>query len=77
MTDVLLTVMIGIGALMVMSLATALTKRGLSMSAFLCSVSIGIGVMVWVSIFPPYFIILSVLIIVGMFFTDGGDGTDE
>ena len=65
--------MIGIGALMTVSLATAISKNGISTNIFLCSVSIGIGVMVWVSIFPPYFILISVLVLVGMFFSGRGE----
>lgn len=75
MGDILLTIMIGIGALMAISLATAMSRNGISTNIFLCSVSIGVSVMVWVGIFPPYFILISVLVLVGMFFSNrsGGD----
>ena len=73
MSDILLTVMIGVGALMAISLATALSKNGLSMNIFICSATIGLAVMVWIGIFPTYFVLVSVLMLVGMFFSGRGD----
>ena len=69
MSDILLTIMVGIGALMAVSLASALSKDGLSMNIFICSATIGLAVMVWIGIFPTYFILISVLMLVGMFFS--------
>jgi hypothetical protein len=68
--------MVGIGALMAVSLATALSKNGLSTNIFICSTTIGLAVMVWIGIFPTYFVLVSVLMLVGMFFSGRGTGSD-
>jgi hypothetical protein len=69
--------MVGIGALMAVSLATALSKNGLSTNIFICSATIGLAVMVWIGIFPSYFVLISVLMLVGMFFSARNGGGEQ
>ena len=74
--------LIPIGALLALSRVAALSKQEsgehfaehFTISVFLLSMSIGIAVLAWVPVIPSYMIIISVLIIVGMWFKGSYSG---
>lgn len=70
--------MISIGLLLAISLACSMTKNGFSTPVFMVSLSIGIGILIWLSIFPFYMIVISGLMIIGMLFmNNSGDDSLE
>jgi len=71
MTDIML-YLVSIGAVFAFSMISSITKNGFSINIFLVSVAICIAILVWIPILPIYLIIVSVLFIVGILFSDGG-----
>jgi hypothetical protein len=64
--------LIAIGAMLLVSIACSITKEGFSSRMFLLAVSIANLVVVWIGIFPYYFILLSVGLIISIFFGQEG-----
>ena len=62
---------IGIVAVIGFSFLCAWYQRNsFSMNVFLSSVAIGIAILVWIPVVPASFIVVSILIIAGMWFGD-------
>lgn len=66
-----------ISMIMVVSIACAMTKKGLSMGIFMASVSTGISILVWRESLPFYALILAITIIVLMLFRGGNESALE
>lgn len=66
--------LIPIVAVFLMSIATSFiaNRREFSLNIFMASMAIGISILVWVKILPIWTIVISVLIIVLMLFTEKG-----
>lgn len=55
------------------SLACAMiSKRGFSINIFITAISISIGILIWTGIAPYYTIVISILLIIGMLFSNTG-----
>lgn len=68
--------LIPVGAVLGISAACAMMyEKSFSINVFLTALTIGIAVLCWIPLIPSYSIVISVLIIVGMFFKDSGDST--
>lgn len=67
---------VAIVAVLVVSILAAYNRRehSFSQNTFLASLVIGIGILTWTETVPYYAIIVSVLIIAGMFLMGRGDG---
>ena len=61
-------------AIMVVSIACSMTKKGFSTGIFMASVSTGIAVLVWSGSLPFYSLILAFTVIVMMLFRGGNEG---
>lgn len=67
-----------IGAIFALSVASSITRKGFSTSIFLLAVIISINVLVWQEMLPYWTIILCLLLVAGIFFSDNtGDDSDE
>lgn len=63
--------LIPIVALLALSFAVSiLRKGGFSMNIFMASFAIGLCILIWIPLVPSYMIIMTVLIMVGMLFSD-------
>jgi hypothetical protein len=68
-----LEILIGIAAVFSISAFCSIRlDKSFSISSFLSAMSIGVAVLIWVNIFPPYMILLSILMITGQLI-GGGD----
>lgn len=70
--------LIAIVAVMIVSALAGYDRHNQSFSQniFLASLVIGIGILIWIGAIPYYAVIISALIIVGMFLMGNGD-SDE
>jgi hypothetical protein len=65
-------------AVLGLSLAVSMMRRneGFSFNIFMGSIAIGISVLIWASAIPEYIIVLPILMLVGMLFSDKITGSD-
>lgn len=58
----------------VLSIATAsaIANKRFSKNVFLTSIAVGMAVMIWIPLLPSFMIVVSILCIVGMIFSDSG-----
>ena len=59
-----------IGALVVVSAACSLTRKGFSLGIFIAAISIGICILVWGDMLPFYALVFTVILIVMQLFKD-------
>jgi hypothetical protein len=79
MADVGLDTLVLFVAVFAFSIACAMLRKGqgFSTNIFLGSFAIGITVLVWMPIIPTYMIVLPILILVGMMFSEKFTGSDS
>lgn len=65
--------LVPIGAVMGFGFFCAfLYEMRFSMQIFLVTIAVGMGVIVWIGLFPVYGLALSALCLIGMVFSEGG-----
>jgi hypothetical protein len=60
--------LIAIGSMLLVAMACSITKDGFSSRMFLLAIAIANLVVVWIGIFPYYFILLSIGLVISIFF---------
>ena len=66
-----------ISAIMVVSMACSMTRKGFSEGIFMACVCIGISILTWKGSLPFYALILAIIIIVMMLFRGGNESAVE
>ena len=59
-----------IGAMVVVSAACSLTRKGFSLGIFLAAMSIGISILVWADMLPFYALVFAIILIVLQLFKE-------
>ena len=70
-------VIVPIAALIVVSAACAITRKGFSVGIFMAAISVGISILVWSTMLPFYALTFAAIMIVLILFKDGTPSRSE
>lgn len=63
---------IPVAIVLAIATASAIANKRFSKNVFLTSIAVGMAVMIWIPLLPSFMIVVSILCIVGMIFSDSG-----